>query len=149
MAKPPWKYFLFLFAQRSLLSINICSFVLFFNPKQPTLVIYKRPKSTSNASVLTCPLPYISYTATVRKKKKMSYFSDLNSSSVCEKPRSPPPLVPINPSDTNGRASVIRLRGKNKSERFRPYTRFSGQKPKLRCSTWNNVSKIPTTSPAG
>ena len=52
----------------------------------------------------------------------MSYFSDLESSSVFRRPRSPPPLVPINSSEI-GRESVIRLRSANKNTRFRPYTR--------------------------
>ena len=50
----------------------------------------------------------------------MSYFTDLASSNVFLRPSSPPPLVPVN--SESDRESVIRLRGTNKSARFRPYT---------------------------
>jgi hypothetical protein len=60
----------------------------------------------------------------------MSYFSDLESSSVFRPPSSPPPLVPINSSE-NGRESVIRLRGANKSARFRPYTRLQRRETEI------------------
>jgi hypothetical protein len=57
----------------------------------------------------------------------MSYFSDLDSSSAFARPKSPPPLVPISES----RRSVIRLRGANKSERFRPYTRLQRRETEI------------------
>ena len=60
----------------------------------------------------------------------MSYFSDLESSSVFRRPSSPPPLVAINSSES-GLESVIRLRGTNKSARFRPYTRLQRRETKI------------------
>jgi hypothetical protein len=57
----------------------------------------------------------------------MSYFSDLDSSSAFARPKSPPPLVPISES----RHSVIRLRGANKSARFRPYTRLQRRETEI------------------
>ena len=60
----------------------------------------------------------------------MSYFSDLESSSVFRRPSSPPPLVAINSSES-GLESVIRLCGTNKSARFRPYTRLQRRETEI------------------
>jgi hypothetical protein len=59
----------------------------------------------------------------------MSYFTDLASSNVFLRPSSPPPLVPVN--SESDRESVIRLRGTNKSARFRPYTRLQRRETEI------------------
>jgi hypothetical protein len=59
----------------------------------------------------------------------MSYFTDLASSNVFLRPSSPPPLVPAN--SESDRESVIRLRGTNKSARFRPYTRLQRRETEI------------------
>ena len=59
----------------------------------------------------------------------MSYFTDLASSNVFLRPGSPPPLVPVN--SESDRESVIRLRGTNKSARFRPYTRLQRRETEI------------------